>query len=166
MTQLRIPGDGSVVASYRHVPKLATPGPGLPLPGAYVKWYEISRPDAPIQPDASQRAREFLREQVSSGALELRDELGFAMLHLSGTSIHLLLVCTWRGENEIWESVYLADGDGAYQLAPQGTHRGTYCVWELGVVWHERNAWQRYLLSPRDQADRQAYVEDLFSGEV
>ena len=40
----------------------------------------------------------------------------------------------------------------------EGTHRPTYCVWELGPVWHEQGAWSRYLRSNRDAAARQAYL--------
>jgi hypothetical protein len=39
-------------------------------------------------------------------------------------------------------------------------------VWELGPVWHERNAWVRFLSSARDDAAKQAYLDDRFAGEV
>jgi hypothetical protein len=47
-----------------------------------------------------------------------------------------------------------------------GTHRPTFCVWELGAVWHEQQAWSRYLRSPRDAAARQAYLESCYEGAV
>jgi hypothetical protein len=45
-------------------------------------------------------------------------------------------------------------------------HRGTFCVWELGAVWHERQAWVRFLSSQRDEAAKLAYINDRFSGLV
>jgi hypothetical protein len=47
-----------------------------------------------------------------------------------------------------------------------GIHRPTYCVWELGAVCHERDAWIRYLVSTRDEAARHAYLRDCYSGVV
>ena len=34
----------------------------------------------------------------------------------------------------------------------ESTHRPTFCVWELGAVWHEQQAWSRYLRSSRDES--------------
>ena len=40
-------------------------------------------------------------------------------------------------------------------------HRGTYCVWELGPVWHERNAWVRFIKSGRDEVAKRIYLSDV-----
>jgi len=54
------------------------------------------------------------------------------------------MLMTWRNTNEIWESVYVKEAvsvDG-YALATfEQSHRGTFCVWELSPIWHERHAW-------------------------
>ena len=39
-------------------------------------------------------------------------------------------------------------------LAGGGAHRPTFCVWELGAVCHERDAWSRVPRSARDEAAR------------
>jgi hypothetical protein len=39
-------------------------------------------------------------------------------------------------------------------------------VWELGAVWHEQQAWSRFLRSERDADARETYLEDAFAGEV
>jgi hypothetical protein len=44
--------------------------------------------------------------------------------------------------------------------------RPTFCVWELGIVAHESAAWARYLGSPRDDAARSRWVDDIFEGTV
>ena len=48
----------------------------------------------------------------------------------------------------------------------EGSHRPTFCVWELGAVAHERLAWSRYLLSGRDDEARGDYLRDAFEGVV
>ena len=72
--------------------------------------------------------------------------------------------------NELWETVWAKDGDGR-RLLPSvadshGTHRPTFCVWELGAVAHERQAWRRFLRSARDETARRGYLRDLFAGAV
>jgi hypothetical protein len=161
-----LPGSGSVSTDYRHRSKLIGTAEGLRLPGTYLKWYDIAPPDRPVAEAVRAEARRFLRAETGTARFDPDDELGFAILHRCGETFHFLLVCTWRGDNELWESVYAKDG-GAFEPFPQpGRHRGTFCVWELGAVLHEQQAWVRYLTSARDQPARLAYVADQTTGPV
>jgi hypothetical protein len=162
-------GVGNVVEKdYHHVTKVIVPRPALALPDAYLKWYDLHRADQQIRPDVDAEARDFLRAETAAGRLPISGDLGFVIDHLSGEHVHLLLVFTWRGNNEMWESTYykdLRDG-GPFRLFPPGTHRATICVWEFGAVAHEQLAWTRYLRSNRDEQAKRAYVESQFTGEI
>jgi hypothetical protein len=160
---------GNVVdEDYHHVTKVIVPGPALVLPDAYLKWYDLHRPDQQIRPAVDAEAREFLRVETAAGRLPISGDLGFVIDHLSGEHIYLLLVFTWRGNNEMWESAYYKDvRDGEpFRLAPQGTHRGAICVWEFGAVAHEHLAWTRYLQSNRDVLAKRAYAESQYAGAI
>ena len=76
------------------------------------------------------------------------------IFHLCGESFYFLIVLTWRNQNEMWESLYGQDvaKGGGFQLIPQGTHLEVICVWELGAVVHERQAWTEYLMSAPGRA--------------
>ena len=81
----------------------------------------------------------------------------------------LPLLSTWRNDNELWESVWAKDGDEDLAFRPwpiEETHRPTFCVWELGAVWHEQQAWSRYLRSQRDEAAKQDYLRASYEGAV
>ncbi|GIF25516.1 hypothetical protein BJ973_003793 [Actinoplanes tereljensis] len=147
----------TVDADYRHITKVITPGPPLVLPGVYLKWYQVCRADQSID---SGEARAFLTEEIADIG-----EIGFVIHHLSGEHVHLLLVCSWRGNNEMWETVYVKD-DGPFALMPQTTHRGVMCVWEFGAVAHEHQAWTEFLRSDRDEQARKRYAESQFSGPI
>ena len=45
-----------------------------------------------------------------------------------------------------------------------GMHKPTYCVWELAPVWHEKESWERFLVSARDGVAAQAWQRDLYAG--
>jgi len=77
------------------------------------------------------------------------------VLHRCGKDFYFLLVSTWRHSNEIWETVFYKNGDAMPDFAPfprDGAHKPCFCVWELAPVWHEKEAWTRFLTSARDEA--------------
>lgn len=151
---------------YRHVAKEIIPAAGLALPKSHLKWYDVRRPQASIDEDVRAEARDFLAAETAAGRLAIDGELGFAIMHLCGDSFYFLIVCTWRQNNEMWETVYTKDTGkgGPFTLVDQSDHMEVICVWELGAVVHEREAWTRYLLSTRDRAAKIAYLEDQFAG--
>ena len=160
---------GNVVdEDYHHVTKKIWPGRPLVLPGTYLKWYQLSREDRIIDAADDTAARAFLAEDIAAGGLAITGDLGFVIHHLSGEHIHLLLVCTWRDNNEMWETTYLKDArqNDPFSLRPQTTHRGVICVWEFGAVTHEHQEWTRYLRSNRDVAAKRAYLESQFTGTI
>jgi hypothetical protein len=161
--------QGHVRPEYAHVPKIARPGSMLVLEEAVLKWYDIAREGAPVPLGVRERAYDALCRGSRSGELELSGDLGFVILHRCGESFYFLIVATWRNDNELWETVWAKDGAEQQTFEPwpvEGSHRPTFCVWELGAVCHEQRAWSRYLRSARDASARQAYLLDTYEGEV
>jgi len=157
-----------VHAGYRHLTKEIAHAPGIELGGSSFKWYDIAPPDEPVPGPIRALARGSLRGAVDSGAIALDDDLGFVILHRCGESFYFLLVSTWRNDNELWETVWAKDGADA-EFGPwplPEAHHPTFCVWELGAVWHEQQAWSRFLRSGRGAEDVYAYLADSHSGPV
>jgi hypothetical protein len=153
----------------RHVAKIAFPQPGIVLGDSTLKWYDIGPEDEPVPLAIRALARRCLRDAAKAGALDLGGGFGFVILHRCPESFYFLLVSTWRNENELWETVWAKVGEPDVFFHPWpsgGTHRPTFCVWELGAVGHEREAWSRYLRSPRDAAAGRAYLGDSYEGLV
>jgi hypothetical protein len=162
-------GQTGIPAGYRHVAKLAVPGPALRVEDTVLKWYEIAPADAPVPDEIRALARGALDGDSAAWELDLSEDIGFVILHRCGADFYFLLICTWRNRNEVWETVWAKDGDGDAAFRPwrvAAAHRPTYCVWELGVVCHESRAWSRYLRSGRDAVALRAYLEDGFDGTV
>jgi hypothetical protein len=160
--------DG-VTPGYRHVYKRIQSAPCLELGETTLKWYDLAPAEAPVPDEIRALARADLRGAAEDGTLGLAEELGFVILHRCGESFYFLLVCTWRNENELWEAVWAKDGEDDVFFRPwplEGAHRPTFCVWELGAVCHERQAWSEYLRSPRDDAARNTYLRSSYEGVV
>ena len=152
-----------VAASYVHRDKFASPREGIAVRESQLKWSNIAPLDAPVPQEIEKLARDYLKDVRVAG------DLGFVILHRCGEAFYFLLVSTWRNENELWESVYAktnANEPGFKPFIVETAHRGTFCVWELGVVWHEQQAWKRFLMSKRATDDVTRYLNDRFEGSV
>lgn len=167
---LGLAATGNPAADYVHRDKFAEPGAAIRLPGAVLKWYDLGRPETPVEPGIRSLARAFIERECLERTPEVAGGLGFVVLHrCGGEGFYFLLVSTWRNENELWESVYAKDSAAHPEFRTftfAGSHRGTYCVWEMGIAWHELQAWKRYLLSARDERAKHAYLADLYRGAV
>jgi hypothetical protein len=158
-----------VAPGYVHVAKLIRPLPRIQLGNTVLKWYDIAPADTPVPAEIRDLARDELRAASVAGRLALGGGMGFAILHRCREGFYFLIVSTWWNDNEVWSTVWAKDGDDDPGFSPwptAGSHRPTFCVWELGAVWHEQQAWSRYLRSSRDLAARQLYLEDVCDGAV
>lgn len=148
--------------AYRHITKQVTSEEPMELPSAVLKWYAVHPGDRPVPTETERRAR----QPLESGDLQVQG-LGFVVLHRCGNDFYFLIVCTWRNENELWQTVWYKDGDRMDAFAPfrrELPHIPTYCVWELVPVWYEQQAWTRFLLSARDGDGARAWVADRYEG--
>ena len=160
---------GPVSPGYQHISKVVRPQSSLTLRGTTLKWYDIAPDDAAVPLLVRVLARRSLRDAAKAGALGISGDFGFVILHRCGEAFYFLLVSTWQNENELWETVWAKDGDDTASFEPwpiEGSHRPTFCVWELGAVAHERQGWSDYLRSPRDETAKRAYLASTYDGEV
>ena len=156
----------SVAADYRHAEKFAHAEPGLALGETNLKWYDVAPDDAPVPLAIRAVARRCLRDAARADELGTLGELGFVILHRCGEDFYFLLVCTWRNENELWETVFYKDaGMAAFAPFPRDAeHKPMMCVWELVPAWHEQEAWVRFLGSARDAGAAQRWLDERYEG--
>jgi len=143
--------------------KYASPK-GIFVPGkTRFKWYDLAEDPSVISAQDIINAKTCIQNAEEN--FQNKDDLGFVIMHRCGEH-YLLLVCTWRSENELWESVYY-NGSGKFEVWDRNTiHLPTYCVWEMGIVYHESGAWKKFLGTGRTEVDQQNYLDDFFEGKV
>ena len=154
--------DLGVNKSYEHGPKRVTPGESIETNGAMLKWYQLAPKDRQVPDEIDRLARSYL----ANTKLEAKG-LGFVILHRCGEDFYFLIVNTWRGNNEVWETLFYKNGDAMadFALWPRdGMHKPTFCVWELAPIWHETKSWERFLMSARDEAAAKIWQRDLYAG--
>lgn len=159
---------GNVPAAYRHEWRVATPVEPLVLPRSIFKWYHVHREGTPVAPEIDAEARAIATEALAAGAWDPLYGLNIAILHVS-TAHAFLLLGVWRGHQELWLRVYARELGASHHFTrvdASGEDAPGGCVWELGVTCHERMAWHRYLFSSRSDADKRAWLADVYAGPV
>ena len=159
---------GNVPASYRHEWRVAEPHEPIVLPHAIYKWYHVHREGVAVPDEMDAEARTLIVEDATQGAWTAEYGLNFALLHIS-TAHAFLIAGTWRSHQEMWERLYVKDlaTPGPFaRFQPMGEDAPGACVWELGVICHERMAWHRYLFTPRSGEDKRAWLADTYTGRV
>ena len=143
------------------------PAAALKTSDVYLKWSLIEPESLAITASQVNEAQEFLLEELNSGRLKLRNEIGFVVQHRCA-KVLILYVCTWRGDNEVWETLYHATvgPEASYKITQRENTSPTFCVWVLPAVLHEQRAWVKYLESSRDQGAQAAYLNDQLTGQV
>jgi hypothetical protein len=159
---------GNVPARYQHEWRVATPAPPQVVPNAVFKWTQVRREGVPVPDVIEAEARQTVIEAVAAGTWDQSYGLNIAILHVS-TEQAFLLLGVRRGHQELWLRIYAKDlqSGGPFERAGvTAEDAGGGCVWELGVICHERMAWHRYLFSARTDEHKRAWLEDAYSGRA
>ena len=90
-----------------------------------------------------------------------RPGAGFAILH-AGRTCGYVILCWWDRENELPTRVFLSEG-GHWRPAVGGE---SFCVWDLRVIWHEREAYVGTVLSSENAGGLEAYLACGFEGDA
>lgn len=157
----------SATLDYAHYDKVFEPDENIRLENSTLKRYNLAKRDEPVPNEICDLARAFLKKESSIENLNDLGNLGFVILHRCGSDFYFLLVSSWKNGNELWETVYAKKNSAQddFQIFTfEGSHRGTFCVWELAAVWHEQQAWKRFLLSAKTAEDKENYLRDKYRG--
>ncbi|GEM47060.1 hypothetical protein [Deinococcus cellulosilyticus] len=76
--------------------------------------------------------------------------VGFILLH-AGADGNYLLIHWWAGENMLFSSVHMSTLERPDHFEDISSSGVMACVWELEVIWAERNAWVQTALNPSGQ---------------
>ena len=91
--------------------------------------------------------------------------LGFMIVH-AANDVDFVVICWWGAQNELLLRVFTAPAGQPQQLRQHSNMDGPIgCVWDLGVIWGEREAWTTHIMRP-EGPDVEGYLNDLQDGEI
>jgi prepilin-type processing-associated H-X9-DG protein len=123
-----------------------------------VKAYSLQAEHTRLLPGlvsaAQIRAAETLAQATGDGY-----GIGFVGIH-SGRDANFVFVDWWARENELHHHVFTSSKEDPTQLRP-AVDGVVGCVWDLQVIWFERNAWVEKVLGGRSGPDIEAYLKKV-----
>ena len=91
---------------------------------------------------------------------------GTLIIH-SGRDATFVILNSWVGENMLRQHIWASRLDLPHRFESMAPGNMSLCVWELAVVWHEREAWLRHVLNhPKQRPDLAAYHQDVLNTTI
>ena len=84
--------------------------------------------------------------------------VGFVIAH-SGRGMWYTVLCWWDRENELPIRVWVAEQNGAAPSWRPAAGSESVCVWDLDIIWQERQAYVETLLVLGFPAPDEAYLK-------
>ena len=91
-------------------------------------------------------------------------KIGTVIIHEAMDSI-LVVVNWWVYENVIQNHVYVSEYETPNKFVDFTSKGLRFCVWEMNILWHERNLWVEHVLKKADNPDWDAYLNHYYELE-
>ncbi|KAF0095139.1 MAG: hypothetical protein E1N59_1185 [Puniceicoccaceae bacterium 5H] len=123
------------------------------LAGFELKIYRITPQNQTFDWDAFSGGLKAAQPMLQQAAQALGEQqrLGFAIAHPSSTGQPYLTLAWWGNGNELFIRVLVMNEKGKWV---EDRDRHSFCVWDLEVIWFERNAFLECMLQPQPEAER------------
>lgn len=135
--------------------------------GWRMKVYGINVEGRKVDDALVQAAQSAAQSLLPQPAVSVPDRygLGFMIVH-AANDVDFVVVCWWGAQNELLLRVLTAPAAQPHRLSEHSNLDGPIgCVWDLGVICTERDAWTRYMMRSGGP-DIDGYLNALQDGEV
>jgi hypothetical protein len=164
------------IPTYEHAPRKVEPVGLITTPDLVLKMYDMLFVSDIGYIGKVADAEKFITSEIVRGRISPETGLGFAIL-----SKNMLNVVRWGKEYPIVAIQSLYQFNPMAQEQPRAPGRkgvfdsaealdlnkvGSFCIWELGIAAHEKEAWKRFLASQRTNDDKKIYLDDTIRGDL
>ncbi|MFC1754220.1 hypothetical protein ACFL96_12665 [Thermoproteota archaeon] len=169
MNDIKYSKIGKLKGHYKHEPRIVTPCSPVATPELVLKMYTMEKSanygeGIRFTNERVGDAKSFLEKEILAGNIDPLLGLGFAIL-----SDDMLNVVKWDEEHPIVlrHDIFGYENDDISKMARLDMNDcGSFCIWEMGIANHEKNAWGEYLASLRTKFNKQHYLGSLLRGNV
>ena len=163
---MRVTDSSALGSAEPYTPRPVRPMGVRSIGGWKLKLYGIAYGQEEPRPELIRAALGAVDSTLPGPAhAHAHSELGFLGIH-DGRDSNFVFLCWWENENELQHRVFYSPSDRPAQLRPATPQEPIACVWDLGVIAHEREAWIRHVLAKPGAPDRDGYLADALSGRI
>jgi len=137
----------------------------IATPKLILKGYDMYT-ENPSEIETIVQMENFLKQEIEKGKIDPKIGIGFVIL-----SKDMLNVVRWDNKypivavNSLYE--FPEENRDIMNARPLIVDDfGAYCIWELGIVNHEKEVWKEYLNSKRTEEDKIKYLHNFIRGEL
>lgn len=135
--------------------------------GWQIKLYSISAKQALVPPAYIEAVKAKVPKWLEAAGCYPLDTYRVATLILhEGKEGCFAIISWWIDENMLQLFVYLTPNDQPVEFVLYSDKGIVTCVWEMAVLWHERNAWVEHVLQKASNPDFNAYLKDVLNADV
>lgn len=120
-----------------------------------LKQYDISYSGDNVNPTTFSAGFQLAESMLKSEKSFIDSNYGFCIRH-SGVREDYLVICYWANENECFIKVFIG-----YDSHWRPALDESFCVWDLKIIWFERESYVKHVLSSTKQHSQQ-YLSDYF----
>lgn len=130
-----------------------------------VKIYTLTQHEQFTSYDILDRVLDMIPAWIKNGGNQDLSNYKIATLivHEANEGIFSILNW-WVDENMLQNQVYLTSPEESAGFESISDSGIAFCVWELAIVWHERNAWIKHVLKNPEKPQFEAYLTDTYTG--
>lgn len=123
-----------------------------------MKLYGLTAEHKRLLPDLVAEAKKLVQKTLPK-TLTNEYGVGFVGIHC-GRDSNFVFIDWWANENELHHHVFISTVEQPLDLrrAPEGV---SACVWDLQVIWFERNMWVEKVLNNPRGPDLEAYLKKV-----
>jgi hypothetical protein len=132
-----------------------------------LKLYSISSKKESVSEKTIENALKNLDDWLSK-----TDSTNFENYKISTLILHeweggiFAIINWWIDENMLQHYVYLSTNENPCDYKLFSANGIVTCVWELAVLWHERNAWVEHVLKKDKNPDIETYLNNVLNCDV
>lgn len=146
---------------YRFIRRSAVPIGVVNHPQMAVKLYHMTRETEPLPANLVSNVEDFVIGEISSGNVDLKQGLGFAILSQGFLSINV-----WGRGNVLFTQTYTVEKAPPNLSAEPLAKTGVACTWEQRIMSFEYERWHEFLESKMQDGDKLRYLSTFLAGKL
>lgn len=130
-----------------------------------IKLYGLTAEHTRLLPEVVAAAKKLFRSTLPKDPVAAKSYgVGFAGVHC-GSDSNFVFVDWWANENELHHCVFTSTLKRPVDFTP-GEDGLSACVFDLQLIWFERNAWVEKVLANPTGPDLEAYLQKQLSDDA
>jgi hypothetical protein len=132
-----------------------------------IKIYSISVRLTLVDAQNIENAKQLLHVWLQDSEIYPLETYKIATLILhEGKEGCFAIINWWISENMLQQFVYLAKNEQPAEFKLYSNNGIFTCVWEMEVLWFEKNAWVKNILMKVDKPDVEAYLDEHLNVDI